>query len=447
MEPLKFILVPMGSAGDVQPLVWLGRILRARGHKVVVISQKMVAEMPERAGLATVEWGNREEEEQIVRNADLWHPRKAFHLLARHIPKWAAESVDIIRREVRKMENGGGEKGRTVLLAGALAFGARILAEVLPDVPLLTVHLQPAVFMSVDESPVTVARAEWLPRAPRMVRSGFFGMANWMIDRRLAAGLQQARIQAGVMKNGRLRGVMKNYWNSPDGVLCLFPEWFARKAKDWPKQAVLTRFPLYDESAVRPPDAELQAFLREGPRPVVITPGSANAHAGPFFDAAVKACKRANQRALVVTRFPEQFPAELPATMRCFTYVPFSQVFPQATAVVHHGGIGTTAQCLAAGVPQLIMPLAHDQPDNAARVKRLGVGDYLYPREFSVERVAVALQGMIGSGQIKERCEGVKRRVGEQMSEDKMGELIELLSERALRVRQINGEGVESVWR
>ena len=55
-------------------------------------------------------------------------------------------------------------------------------------------------------------------------------------------------------------------------------------------------------------------------------------------------------------------------------YAPHSQIFPAASLIVHQGGAGTTAQALRAGVPQLVMPYAHDQPDNARRVRNLGVG-------------------------------------------------------------------------
>ncbi len=433
---MKFVLAPIGSAGDVHPFVWLGKLLRARGHEVMFVAQENVREMPEQAGLPTVIWGDAAEQEEILHHPDLWHPKRAFHLLTRYIPKWAGENMEAIRGQV--------EEGRTVVIAGALAFGARVLAERTPrwpGVPLLTVHLQPSIFMSVEETPVMMAGYEWLPGAPRWVRRLFFAMANRMIDRKLGKPLAKVRKGVGLPRE-RLRGIMRSYWHSPDGVLCLFPEWYARKAADWPEQAVTTRFPLYDESPERGEDAGLEAYLRVGERPVVITPGSANVQAAHFLKVAVEACGRVGMRALVATRYPEQVPAGDVAAVRAFKYIPFSQVFPRAAAVIHHGGIGTTAQCFAAGVPQLIMPMAHDQPDNANRIKRLGVGDFLYPKKFHAESVGWMLKGLLESPEVRDRCMGVRRRIAEPRREGEMGELIETLSERALRVRQINGVGV-----
>jgi rhamnosyltransferase subunit B len=422
--PLKFLLIPIGSAGDVLPLVWLGRLLRARGHEVLVIAQEAAREMPERAGLPTRPWGDAAEQESIIRNPDIWHPRKAINLITQFAARWAGQSIPVIRPHV--------QDGRTVMIAGALAFGARVLAERW-HVPLLTAHVQPAIFMSVEDTPVMIARGEWLRHVPRWVRRVFFDAANWTVDRKMGPAIEEVRTSVG-LPAGRIKGLLRHYWNSPDGVLCLFPEWFAPKAGDWPKQAVLSRFPLYDESPDRPPDPALESFLAAGDAPIVITPGSANVHAERFIRHAMAGCQLAGRRALVITRYPEQV-AALPANAACLPYVPFGRVFPRTAAVIHHGGIGTTAQCLAAGVPQLIMPLSHDQPDNAARVKRMGAGDYLYPSAFTPRRIAARLDDLLHSNAVRQACAGLRDKSRAQITEAQMAKLVESLSARAFHKR------------
>ena len=92
---------------------------------------------------------------------------------------------------------------------------------------------------------------------------------------------------------------------------------------------------------------------------------------------AVNACRELNRPGLLLSTFPENFPPDLPETVRPLSYVSFSQLLPHCSAIVHHGGIGTTSQALAAGIPQLIRPLAFDQFDNASRVEKLGRGRWL----------------------------------------------------------------------
>jgi UDP:flavonoid glycosyltransferase YjiC (YdhE family) len=133
-------------------------------------------------------------------------------------------------------------------------------------------------------------------------------------------------------------------------------------------------------------------------------------HGEAFFREAAAACAALGRRALLVTPYREQLPKPLPPGTEQVDYAPFGTLFRSAAAVVHHGGIGTTAQALKAGVPQLVMPMAHDQPDNAARLERLGVGAWIAPRRFSAGRVAGALERLLGSEAVRTRCTEIARR-------------------------------------
>jgi UDP:flavonoid glycosyltransferase YjiC (YdhE family) len=95
--------------------------------------------------------------------------------------------------------------------------------------------------------------------------------------------------------------------------------------------------------------------------------------AGAFWRAAIAAAQALGRRAILLTGSPPDDIGPLPATIRLFDYLPYSAVFPRAAATVHSGGIGTLAQALAAGRPQLVVPVAFDQPDNARRTVALGV--------------------------------------------------------------------------
>jgi UDP:flavonoid glycosyltransferase YjiC (YdhE family) len=302
------------------------------------------------------------------------------------------------------------------------------------DVPVVSIHLQPSIIISADSMPVMAAGLEWLSRAPRWVRRMLLRVIHWKVDRAFGPGLRELRRDGGM--DGEVpRGIMRDWIHAPDGAVCLFPEWYAPRAADWPAQAVTTRFPLYDEADVMAPDPVSEAFLAAGEAPVIVTPGSANALAGDFLREAALAVQRLGKRGMLLTRYPKQAPADLPETIKVFEYLPFGRVFPRAAAVIHHGGVGTTAQCLAAGVPQLIMPMAHDQPDNASRVKRLGVGDYIYPGKFKAARVAEVLGGLVRSPAVKESCRAWQERMREQMTAEGMGVLLEELATRGLRAR------------
>ena len=108
--------------------------------------------------------------------------------------------------------------------------------------------------------------------------------------------------------------------------------------------------------------------------------------------------------------------------------MPLAHVLPRCAALVSHGGIGTLAQGLAAGVPQLTMPMGFDQPDNVTRLERLGVGRWLVPAKFDGERVASALAGLLDNDGTAASC----RRWADQIrGHDAIAETCDLLEQLA----------------
>lgn len=411
----RYIFVPLGSSGDVNPLLWLARLAAERGHDVVVVSHAAMSDHCAAAGFRTTAVGTPEELEAIIRDPDIWHPDRAFVALARQLPLWARRMVPAICDQI--------VPGNTVIVSGGIAFGARAVAEA-RRIPLVTVQLQPAVFMGVEDAPVLRVGLEWVKHMPRWFRALFFRLAQWRADRLLKRPINDLRADLGL--KAPIRGVMRHWWMSPDRVLAIFPEWFVPRHRDWPPQTVFARFPLYDLGDAMATPAGLDTFLGDGEPPVLITPGSANAQAGRFLEEAALACGLIGHRTLFVTRYAEQLPAGMPSRSASFNYAPFARVFPRCAAVVHHGGIGTCSQGLAAGVPQLVMPMSHDQPDNAWRLKHLGVGAYLNPRAFKAKAIARELDRLMGSAEVARACRAVKERIAAQMAPENVAELLEI---------------------
>ena len=218
-----------------------------------------------------------------------------------------------------------------------------------------------------------------------------------------------------------------SWWHSPQCVIGLFPEWYAPRQSDWPPQVHLTSFPLWEADNDQPlPDA-VQRFLDAGDPPIVFTPGSANVFGADFFAEAVAACQTLKRRGMLMTRYPDQVPTNLPPNVQHFAYAPFFKLLPKVAAISHHGGIGTAASALAAGIPQLIMPLSHDQPDNAARLARLNVGDWLPPPQYRAPAVAEKLQTLLTDNSVAAACDSYASKLADQRPFDATCEILESL--------------------
>ncbi len=395
----RVVLTPVGSAGDVNPFIRLGQVLRARGHDVVLVTSAPFAEAASRGGLGFVQLGDDAEYERVTRDPDLWHPRRGLELVMATVGanlRRAYETLEALYAP-----------GRTVLVGHSLAFATRVFEERHP-VPAATVHLAPSIFRSTIDPPVVPIGPD-LARLPRWLQRVFWrAVDRFAIDPLIAPALNAWRTELGLAPVSR---VFQDWMHSPRRVLGLFPEWFAAPQRDWPPQVRLSGFILDEGAGGRGLDPVVEAFLQAGSPPVVFTPGSANRQAGAFLHAAVEASTRLGVRAILVTPYAEQVPSDLPGDVRHVPYAPFHQLFPRAAAVVHHGGIGTCAQGFAAGVPQLLMPMGFDQPDNAARVARLGAGGWLAPRRFIPDRVARALERLLTDAAVLEACRGLRDRM------------------------------------
>lgn len=396
---MKLLLFPFGSSGDVHPFLAMGREMERRGHEVTVVVNGYFRELVEKLGFRYVESGTREEFLKMADHPDLWSPTKSF----RHIFERGVMSVI---DQHYKLAADAAERRDTLVVANCFGFGPRLAQEKL-GVPLVTVHLQPAVLWSEYESPALPGMPS-LTLWPRWMKRALYWFAETQVlDRITTPHANRLRKEMGL---GPMRRTTR-WWDSTECVIGMFPEWYAPRQPDWPKQLHLTEFPLWDEGEVAQVDAELEEFLRGGKSPIVFTPGSGNKQAAEFFRVAVDVATKIGERALLLTRFEEQIPCELPDSVKHIRYAPFGSLLPRTKAIVHHGGIGTASQALQAGVPQLIMPLAHDQPDNAARLKRLGVGSAVPPKRFRVDRVAKELRGLLDSPDVAEACKQAAAKV------------------------------------
>jgi UDP:flavonoid glycosyltransferase YjiC (YdhE family) len=315
----------------------------------------------------------------------------------------------------------------TVVLGPAIAFGARIAREKL-GVRLVTALLQPSLIRSRESIPglPLIPTHPSLQFLARPMRSAvMWGVDAFLFDPALAKRTNAFRAELGLAP---VRRLFHHWALSPDLCVGLFPDWYGQPQADWPPQVRCTGFPLYDESGQRPPEPRLERFLAAGEPPVTITPGTAMKHARRFFEVALEACGRIGRRALLLSHFPEQIPSPLPGFAAHFDYAPFSETLHGSAALVYHGGIGSAAQALRAGVPHLVCPFSYDQPDNAARLERLGVGKTVYPKLFRPGRVARKLDALLRSQEVAARCADYAQRIRSASPLEESCRLIENLS-------------------
>jgi rhamnosyltransferase subunit B len=414
--PLRILLPTIGSSGDVHPVVELGRALLERGHRVTVVTNEYFREQVAHNGLGFIPLGSRAEAEALMGDPRLWHPRKGFGSI---VKKAMLPNIPRLYRIIEEQRGPG-----TVVAATTLCLGARVAQEKL-GVPTATIHLQPSVLRSRFDNG-RLGPFDMGPGMPGVVKDALFWfMDTFYSERLIGPELNAFRATLGLEP---VRGIFSGYVHSPRLVLGLFPDWFAPPQPDWPANTHLTGFVLHDAWGSPETHAEADAFLSAGPPPLLVTPGSAAMDRSEFFRRTVHACEAAGVRAMLVTNHPAQLPAVLPEGIRSFPYVPFSSVLPRCAAIAYHGGIGTLAQTVKAGLPHLIVPNAHDQPDNGQRIERLGLGVALAPRRYSVARATRAISQVCRTPSFAARCRAFAPRIDSRASLERACALIEGLA-------------------
>jgi rhamnosyltransferase subunit B len=399
------VLTTFGSLGDLHPYVAIALELRRRGHEAVIATSGRYRAKVEALGISFR--AVRPEIEDTQLDAELM--RRVMD------PRTGSEVVirDLVMPHVRASYDDLAIAcdGADLVVGHVLTFAVRLLSEK-TGVRWASSVLQPIALSSAYDPPVIPA-AQYF-RHLRFLGPAFH-RALFALARRVSAPWTEPwhRLRAELGLPPTKDHPVFEGQHAPSLVLALFSSQLAAKQRDWPPQTVVTGFPFFDQDgdAGLPPD--LARFLDGGEPPVVFTLGtSAVMDAGDFYDVGAEAARRLGRRAvLLVGRDAPVRAKALPPGAAAFAYAPYSQLFPRAAAIVHQGGVGTTGQAMRAGRPMIVMPYGHDQPDNAERVRRLGISRTVARRAFTVERATRELERVLGDASYAARAAEVGRIV------------------------------------
>lgn len=369
----RIIINTWGSYGDVYPYLGLGIALRQRGHEAVLAMPEVYRDLVEREGLAfhpvrpDIDIYDRD---RLARAMDPAHGSQFLfrELLAPHIADAYADMV-------------GAADGADLIVTHPAALAGPIVAEE-RRIPWASSVLAPLSFFSVTD-PVAPPQAPWLHGV--LSRSTLASRAFLWLGQRVTADWAEPIVRFRLSRGLPARGnPLIEGQHSPHLVLAMFSTVLASPQSDWPPNVSITGPILYNAAHHEPVPEGLLTFLDAGDPPVVFTLGtSAVAAAGAFYDISAEVVERLGRRAVLlvgqheVNRLKRAYRGVFAAD-----FAPHAMLFARASAIVHQGGAGTLHQALASGCPMLVVPHAHDQPDNARRATALGVARVLYPTRY-----------------------------------------------------------------
>ena len=407
---MRVVLSNIGTFGDINPLIAIALELKRRGHVPVMAVPAVFEGKIRPLGLEFHAVRPDIDPKNTTLIGMIYDVRKGTE---RGLREFLFPALRLTYQDL--LDAATKPERADLLLLGELNYAGPLVAEV-TGIKWASYVLAPLSFFSAFDPPV-LPMYPGLARADRTVPG--LGRATKrlarFVSRKWAQPIYDLRAELGLRRGNNPLFSAKH---SPYLVLALFSRVLGKEQKDWPAHTKITGFCYYDSDAGNAAlPAHVEKFLSEGPAPVVFTLGSAAVlAAGNFYENSAQAAMQVGMRAVLLIGSDERNrpTQELPESICVAEYAPFSALFRRAAMVVHQGGVGTTAQCLRAGKPMLIMPYSHDQPDNGRRMRRLKVARVIQRGNYTPPRVARVLKTMLEDPMFAEQAAQVAQQLAHE---------------------------------
>ncbi len=395
------ILAP-GSRGDVQPYIALGQALHSLGHGCTIVTTQDHEALVRTYGLdvATIPIHvaaelQRVETRRSVEGGGVIRSFREFAAIA----KRASHSLAQIGLDASRGADVIVTNFSTALVADGISKKLGMPVVQAFNVPITTTSAHPgALFPGLDSGGLSRRLGHRLTRA-----------ALWWTARASAneACMEVLGARPAPLLPGAHPGLL------PGPVHYGVSEAFLARPADWGSDVHMTGFWFVDEPSTFAPPVHLARFLDEGPPPVCVGFGSMSTGRPEEVSAMVlEAARTAGVRLVLLSGWAGLEPGLLSQDVLALSAVPHSWLYPRCRAVVHHGGAGTTAAAVRAGVPAVVVPFHGDQPFWASRVHKLGVGPPAFPwKKLSASRLADAIAVAVTNDSLRERASEIGRLV------------------------------------
>jgi rhamnosyltransferase subunit B len=389
---MDYLFYSLGTTGDALPFIKLAAVLNASGVKAAFVGNEKFASITTSMNVDFFSVSSKAAYENTYNNPLTWSRNHAQnHYNEFHFPA-IKPTFKVIQKFVQQGQH------PVIIYQDALS-GARMAAEEF-GLKSCQIVLAPQGIGSTLSPSYPMCRqveerlwGEIFPQIKEKAKKDTF-------DRLVRPLINPARKELGL--NQWSLSDLPDMESSPY-VLALFPEWFKPNPGDWPKQLVNTGFILGDTQDNHN-NTQLDEFISQYGNPLVFTFGTGIPVTGVLIEKIRHLCRVVGKPGVFVAHSQNDRLVENgDRPVLILSSVPFSYLFAQSALVIHHGGIGTCAQALASGVPQVISPYTFDQPDNAFLLWQLGISNAIDFLNDSVDQIANVVTDVMLSEGIKEK--------------------------------------------
>ncbi len=393
---MRIGIIALGSRGDVQPYVALGKGLKQAGFEVCLLTHEVFEELVRGEHLEFFALGGdpRTLVNRVMNETHAGNRPNEVTIMSKLLPLLKPLRYEILERCWQHCQ----DVDALVLNVLGIVVGVPIAQK--RGIPAFPAYLQPMTPTREFPALSFPAVPDWLSpirTTYNLLSAEFLDWLRWQIYRSMGKVVHE-------VLGMPMRSPITLFQELQTPTFYGFSESFLPRPADWPDYCHVTGYWFLDASANWQPPADLQAFLQAGPPPVYIGFGSmSTGNASHLTELVVKALTLSGQRGIVMTGWGALNHKQLPETVCAVDEVPHGWLFPRTAVVVHHGGAGTTGACLRAGVPAIIIPFMSDQPFWGEQVYKRGVGPRpILQKRLSAEALAEAITLAVTNQEMRE---------------------------------------------
>ncbi|SHJ91609.1 UDP:flavonoid glycosyltransferase YjiC, YdhE family [Clostridium cavendishii DSM 21758] len=393
----NILLITHGTGGDVKPFIKLGKIIKNIGHDVLLLTHCIYEKEAKINGLDFVAIDTYEEyKEKNSKLNNLSDAIKDLNEYTEFNRKYCG--ADRTYKEYKIISEHCKKENTIIIFRHRFSLAGLLVAEKY-GLSVASVFLAPNYIQHLKLHEELIGKV--MKNEMNIIRNkiGLTDISNWT-----------------------------KWMCSPNLKIGLWPKWYAKEESENISGMVVIGFPEKMEKNTDEIPKEIKEFLKTGKKTALITAGTSNAINPNFYKIAADSCKCSDINGILVTDIEEFVPKDLSSNILRLHEAPIRRILPYVNVVIHHGGIGTSSEALACGTPQLIMAHLADRPDNANRLKKVGVAKVFPEIKWKPEIIGQGLKEIIYNEVLASSCKKLSEDLNKNNIEEELSLLIEELS-------------------
>lgn len=365
---MKYVIVTEGTWGDILPFAAIGKKIKEKGYRVIVCTNEKYKNFIIEQDLEFVQTTSISFFKKVIEDKRFWQPIGGVFLISRYLGELFEKSYPIIKSQIDSGD---------IVLSHTFTFAGKVAAQV-KGAHYINILLSPIQARTRFQLPIVLGKMN-ANKWPKFFSKYFYEVADFLLDNLVPSSINKLILKEGLP---RAKSFM-NYGVSTECCIALWPDWYCPVYEDQKSFLKLAGFP-QDILISNQEEKDLVDWILQGEKPIIATMGSGYFFNKKFVKIVTQISKKLDKRFIVLVQ--EDFFKDTPNVL-FRKHVNLKKILPLSEIFIYHGGVGTLAQAISNGIPGIIIPMTHDQPDNAYRVEQKKLGVFLPESKLSVKRL------------------------------------------------------------